>query len=110
MPDTDGQGHPRAINGQQQSHATSGVPQPLSTPKGVQKPPMRVSREPSRVSEESSTRDESVTTASVLADTLKQVLDTSRDQQRAFVQSLHVPRGEPQPFDGDELEYWPFIR
>lgn len=110
VPDTDGQGHPRAIRRQQQCPATSGVPQPQSTPKGVQKAPMRVSWEPSRVFEESSTPDEPTKTASVLADTLKYVLDTSRDQQRAIVQSLHVPRGEPQTFDGDELEYWPFIR
>ncbi|KAK3895045.1 hypothetical protein Pcinc_001213 [Petrolisthes cinctipes] len=98
------------VYGQGTSHSTSGVPQPRSTPSRVHNAPTRVSWEPSRVSQESPAPDESATTASVLADTLRHVLDTSRNQQRAIVQYLHVPRGEPQTFDGDELEYWPFIR
>ncbi|KAK8396591.1 hypothetical protein O3P69_004931 [Scylla paramamosain] len=55
--------------------------------------------------------DDPVKTAvSVLADALRQVLDTSRYQQQTVVESLHVPRGEFQTFDGDELEYWPWIK
>jgi len=27
-----------------------------------------------------------------------------------LIESLQVPRGALQPFSGDELEYWPFIR
>ena len=75
------------------------------------KRPLRVSWEPSSCIPEDPAPEEPVTTAaSILADALKQVLDTSRDQQRSVVESLQVPKGDPQTFDGDELEYWPFIR
>ncbi|KAK4324775.1 hypothetical protein Pmani_004615 [Petrolisthes manimaculis] len=81
------------VYGKGTSHSTSGVPQPRSTPSRMHNAPTRVSWEPSRVSQESPAPDEPATTASVLADTFRHVLDISRDQQRAIVQSLHDKRG-----------------
>lgn len=88
--------------------ATSREQHTISTPKMPPKKPSRVSWEPSRIPpipEEPEQR-----AASALVDALNQVLDMSRVHQQSIVESLQVPRGELQSFNGDELEYWPFIR
>ncbi len=107
--DAEGQGltsYQTGSNTPRHPEATGLVPQPHSTPIGTSHKTKRVSWEPSRVPEPD---DPATTAVSILADALRQVLDTSRNQQQTVVESLHVPRGEFQTFDGDELEYWPFI-
>ena len=41
---------------------------------------------------------------------LKTILEESREQQRAIVETLQLPKRELQPFDGNPLKYWSFIR
>ena len=68
--------------------------------------PARASWDPSNITPQ----EPATTAASILAEALKQVLDTSKDHQRSIVETLQVPKGELQFFYGEELEYWPFIR
>ena len=46
----------------------------------------------------------------VIAGVVGEVLNESRVQQQSIVDSLQLPRRELQTFDGDSLQYWPFIR
>ena len=48
--------------------------------------------------------------SAVLADTISQMLETSRIHQQSLVDSLHAPRIEMMRIDGNPLKYWPFMR
>jgi hypothetical protein len=63
----------------------------------------RMSWEPSRINTETQA-------TSALAEVLHQVLNESRSQQQSLVDTLQLPRSELQTFDGNPLNYWPFIR
>lgn len=81
--DTDGQGLTShligSINAPRHPEVFSGIPQPQSTPAGMNKRPSTVSWEPSRVvPEEPAPEEPAVTAASILAEALKQVLHIKR--------------------------------
>ena len=54
--------------------------------------------------------DEVKAVKEVLTSAVANVLNESRVQQQSIVHSLQLPRRELQTFDGDCLQYWPFIR
>ena len=45
-----------------------------------------------------------------VADILTQMLNTSQQQQQSLVDTLQLPKTELMTFNGDPIEYWPFIR
>ena len=48
--------------------------------------------------------------ATVLAETLRTMMEESRLQQQTIVNSINTPKIELPKFDGNPLRYWPFIR
>ncbi|XP_014663229.1 PREDICTED: uncharacterized protein LOC106805948 [Priapulus caudatus] len=74
-----------------------------STPRADHDKPPRLSWESSHINMETQA-------TSALAEVLHQVLNESRSQQQSLVDTLQLPRSELQTFDGNPLDYWPFIR